>query len=339
MKFFSVVCLPGFNNYKWLTRKTGLPIVKAFNRRNPQNSMITKITGALILAWMALVSSAIAQDTEPTAAEIQKIVQGLHYQQGEVKIKDGLATFEVPTNFNYLAAADAKTVLVKLWGNPPAQVDDVLGLLMPAGLTPMDSNCWAVTISYSNDGYVKDSDADKINYDDLLKRMQKDVQDDNKGRTDKGYPAMELIGWAAPPRYDAATHKLYWAKEFKVEGASENTLNYDIRILGRHGVLVLTAIAGMDQLSEIDKQTPQILSMVDFNQGNRYADFDPKVDKVATYGIAALIAGTVAAKLGLFKLIWVFILAAKKFIIIAIVAIGAWFKRIFGKRTGGTPTA
>lgn len=297
-----------------------------------------KFTG-VFLGLLVLIHSAIGQDTEPTGAEIKKIVENLHYQQGEIKIQNGLATFNVPTNFNYLDASDSKTVLVKLWGNPPAQVDDVLGLLMPANMTPVDSNAWAVTISYQNDGYVKDSDADKINYDDLLKRMQTDVRDENKARTDKGYPAMELVGWAAPPRYDAATHKLYWAKEFKIEGASENTLNYDIRILGRHGVLVLTAISDIDQLSEIENRTPQILSMVDFNQGNRYADFDPKVDKVATYGIAALIAGGVAAKLGLFKLIWVFILAAKKFIIIGLAAIAAWFKKIFGKGKNTTPSA
>ena len=30
--------------------------------------------------------------------------------------------------------------------------------------------------------------------------------------------SMELVGWAAPPRYDKATHKLYWAKELKVDG-------------------------------------------------------------------------------------------------------------------------
>ena len=95
----------------------------------------------------------------------------------------------------------------------------------------------------------------------------------------------------------------------------------------------------MDQLGEIDKQTPEILGMVDFKEGNRYADFDPKVDKVAKYGIAALVAGgalAAAAKLGLLKGLWVFILAAKKFVIIAIVAIVAFFKKLF-KRGGGSP--
>jgi uncharacterized membrane-anchored protein len=288
---------------------------------------------------MALLFSAGAQDNQLTDAQIKQLAQSLHYQQGQIKIKDGLATFNVPTNFNYLDAQDAKTVLVKLWGNPPSQVEDTLGLLMPSNLTPLDPNCWAVIISYANDGYVKDDDAGKINYDDLMKKMQADIHANNKARTDKGYPAMELVGWATPPHYDAATHKLYWAKELKIDGAGENTLNYDVRILGRHGVLVLTAIAGMTQLPEIEKQTPGILSMVNFDQGNRYADFDPKVDKVATYGIAALVAGGIAAKLGFFKLLLAAILAAKKFVIIAFVAIAAWFRKIFGREKTPPPTS
>ena len=122
----------------------------------------------------------------------------------------------------------------------------------------------------------KDDDAEKIDYDSLLKDMQQGTRDHNVARTKAGYPAMELVGWAAPPRYDRTAKKMYWAKEFQVEGHDGHTLNYDIRILGRRGVLILSAIAGMGQLDEIKQATPQILSMVNFQQGSRYADFDPK---------------------------------------------------------------
>src|ERR1700677_81418 len=292
--------------------------------------MTAKIAALIVLGWVMLVSIAIAEDNQLTVEQIQQLAKNLKYQQDEIKIQDGLATLNVPTNFYYLNAEDTKTVLVKFWGNPPTQVQDALGLLIPSDMSPLEPGCWVVTISYSDDGYVKDGDADKINYDDLLKQMQKAIQEEDKARKDKGYPTMQLVGWAAPPRYDAATHKLYWAKEVKFDGEGEDTLNYDIRILGRHGVLVLTAVSQMDQFPEIQKQTPQILSMVDFNQGNRYADFDPKVDKVAAYGIAALVAGGIAAKLGLFKMLLVFLVAAKKFIVIALVAVAAWFRKIFG---------
>jgi uncharacterized membrane-anchored protein len=304
------------------------------------NKKICRFAAILLGAMAAVALSASAQNDGPTQAQIEQMVKGLQYQQGEINIKDGLATLNVPASFKYLDAKGAKTVLVNLWGNPAEQADDVIGLLMPADLGPLDTNCWAVTISYDDSGYVRDDDASKINYDDLLKQMQQGVRGENKERTDKGYPAIELVGWAAAPRYDAATHKLYWAKDLRFSGEPEDTLNYDIRILGRHGVLDLDAVAGMSQLSEIENRTPDILNMVDFDQGNRYADFNPKVDKAAKYGIAALVAGGavgVAAKLGLFKLIWVFILGAKKLIIVGIAAIAAFFRKIFKGRSQNTP--
>jgi uncharacterized membrane-anchored protein len=270
--------------------------------------------------------------------EVMQVVKNLKYQQGEIELRGGLAKLTVPKEFNYLGPEDTETVLVKLWGNPPFD-QKPLGMLIPAGMTPMSTNCWVVTIDYSEDGYVKDDEASKINYDDLLKQMQKGVAESNKERKKEGYPTVELLGWAAPPHYDAATHKLYWAKNLKFEGAEGDTLNYSIRMLGRKGVLELNAIASTEQFAEIDAQTPQILGMVDFQEGNRYADFDPKVDKVAKYGIATLVAGgalAAAAKLGLLKGLWVAIIALKKFIIIGVIAVVAFFKKMF-KRSGGSP--
>lgn len=213
-------------------------------------------------------------------------------------------------------------------------------------MTPLDTNCWVVTMDYTEDGYVKDDDAAKINYDDLLKEMQKGIAKNNAARQKEGYPAITLVGWAAPPHYDAATHKLYWAKQLKFEGEDGDTLNYSIRMLGRKGVLELNAVAGIAQFPQIEKQTPQILAMVDFKEGNRYADFDPKTDAVAKYGLTALVAGgalaAAAAKFGLFKAIWIFLLAAKKFVIIGVVALIAVIKKFFKRgdsSSGGTPTS
>jgi len=309
---------------------------------NHQPYMKTKLAVLLFTGLLAATGFVRAQDDTNQIAQIAQAVQlvkNLKYQQGDIDLRGGLAKLSVPKEFNFLGPDDAETVLVKLWGNPPSE-NKPLGLLMPAGMTPLSTNCWVVTIDYSEDGYVKDNDASKINYDDLLKKMQKGIAANNKTREEHGYPAITLVGWAAPPHYDAATHKLYWAKQLKFGDEPSDTLNYSIRMLGRKGVLELNAVASIDQLSEIDRQTPQILGMVDFKEGSRYADFDPKVDKVAKYGIATLVAGgalAAAAKLGLLKGLWVFILAAKKFIIIAIVAIAAFFKKLF-KRDGGSPS-
>lgn len=292
--------------------------------------MKLKLILTLLAGWLALNLSAPAQTGQTSPEEMIKLAKALKYQSGEVDVRGGLAKVTLPPEFRLLGPDDAETVLVKLWGNPPSD-QKVLGMLIPAGMTPFSSNCWVVTISYDEDGYVKDDDAGKINYDDLLKSMQKGVEENNAQRREKGYPAITLLGWAAPPRYDAANHKLYWAKRVKFAGEEGETLNYNIRMLGRKGVLELNAIAQMDQLDEVQRQTPAILGMVDFKEGSRYVDFDPKVDKVAKYGLAALVVGglAVAAKAGLFKVLLVGLLAAKKFIVIGLLAVVAFFKKMF----------
>ena len=107
-----------------------------------------------------------------------------------------------------------------------------------------------------------------------------------------------------------------------------------MRILGRKGVLVLNMVATMPQLEEIETVIPKVLSMTNFNPGYRYTDFDPSVDKVAAYGIAALIAGKVASKAGLFAKLGVVLLALKKFWIFIAIAIVAALAGIFRRSRG-----
>ena len=175
---------------------------------------------------------------------------------------------------------------------------------------------------------MSDEDAAKIDYAEMLKDMQDDLKQANPQREQQGFEAIQLIGWAAPPRYDAAEKKLYWAKELQFGDAKEHTLNYNIRALGRKGVLVLNFVAGMEQLPEIEKNVGKVLAMTEFNPGNRYVDFNPSVDKVAAYGLGALIAGKVAAKVGLFATLLVLL---KKLWIVPALAIG-WIARRFKRK-------
>jgi uncharacterized membrane-anchored protein len=295
----------------------------------PMRALLPVVSLALV-AVLSAGAAAAPSDRPKTRAEAEAIVSKLNFEQGSINLHNNLATVTVPSDLRFLNGHDAGLVVTKLWGNPPQA--DPLGMLVPANADLL-RDAWAVIITYEEDGYVKDDDAKNIKYDELLKQMQKDVLDSNAARKQQGYPAFELVGWAATPRYDQPAHKLYWAKNLKFETAAVNTLNYNIRMLGRRGVLVLNAVAGIDQLPDIERATPKILSAVDFNPGNRYVDFSAASgDKVATYGIAALIAGGVAAKVGLFKGVWIAILAAKKFIIIGAAAIGAWIRKLFGKK-------
>jgi uncharacterized membrane-anchored protein len=262
--------------------------------------------------------------------EREQIASKLKFQQGEIKLKDGLATLKVPASFRYLDPDQTETVLVQPWRNPP-RPEKTLGMLFPAEISIASVESWGVVITYDEDGYVEDDDAASINYADLLKEMQEGTREENAERTKQGYEAVELIGWAAPPRYDKDAHKLYWAKRLSFDGDSEHTLNYDIRALGRRGVLSLNAVASMDQLQTVEKDMQQVLAFVEFNEGHRYGDY-VSGDKVAAYGIGALIAGKVAAKAGLFKLLLVFLAKGWKLLIIAIPLIGLLVKKLLSGR-------
>jgi uncharacterized membrane-anchored protein len=258
----------------------------------------------------------------------------LHPQQGKINLPGGVATLDLPAGFRYLNEADAEKVLVDGWGNPPGQ--KTLGMIIPAGTSVLSQSGWGVVVTYDKDGHVKDDDADSIKYDELLKEMQEGTEAHNEERKKAGYPAMTLVGWAEPPSYDKANHKLYWAKELRTAGGNGSGLNYNIRVLGREGVLVLNAVAGMDQIATIRTEMKKVTAFSEFTPGNRYADFNSATDKTAEYGIAALVAGGAAAKLGLFGKLFAVLLAFKKFLIIGIGALVVGLGKLFGRNKDET---
>lgn len=73
-----------------------------------------------------------------------------------------------------------------------------------------------------------------------------------------------------------------------------------------------------------------------FTTGNSYAEYRPG-DKIAKYGLAALVLGGAAvgaAKLGLFTWLILFLKKGWKLVIVAFGAVAAFFKKLFAKLTG-----
>jgi len=291
--------------------------------------------------FVALIASAHADAGDDSAAsaraaKVENLLGSLHLDTGNIPIPSAKASLQLAPGYSFLPAQDAQRVLTQLWSNPPHP--EVLGMILP-GTDPhvlLNGNNWAVVVSYVSDGYVSDADAAKVDYTDLLTKMQKATEASNPERLKQGYHAMELVGWAEPPHYDADSHKLYWARNLKLTKADGSivgqSLNYDIRVLGRRGYLSLNAVAPIDQLDKVRADMPQVLAMTDFDTGERYADYDSKTDKLAAYGIAALVAGGIAAKAGLFAKLGLMLLALKKFVIIGIAAIVGFFRKLFNRK-------
>jgi uncharacterized membrane-anchored protein len=237
---------------------------------------------------------AIAPLTEEEAAAARaEFEASLHHQKGKLSLPGTSVTLNVPDAFYFLSSLDTQKVLEEAWGNPPDS--NVTGMLFPEGMSPLDEDAWGVVLTFEKSGYVSDEDASGIDYDMLIDTMRDGLDQENVTRKAQGYPTIDIVGWAAKPRYDANTHKLYWAKEIAFSSAPENTLNYDMRVLGRYGVLSLNFIASVSQLAQIEAAAPAVLRIADFDAGSRYQDFNASTDTKADYGVVGLIGGTAAA--------------------------------------------
>lgn len=288
--------------------------------------------------FVALLTNAHSQEMpEDYALQIDSIERSFTYQHDTIQLRNGIGKIIVPDGFKYLDAEQSERVLVDLWGNPQS-TDMTLGMILPEELGVMSDSGYVFNIQYDEIGYVEDGDADDIDYDALLVEMQGETEEANKERSEAGYEPISIIGWAAPPYYDKERKILHWAKEIQFGNAPEHTLNYNIRVLGRRGVLVLNAISTMPNMVWVKQDLHHVLNIVQFNDGYQYKDFDPSVDEVAGWTIGGLVAGKVLAKVGFFAVLLKF----WKFIAIgAIALVRIFWSRIRGRKAdnGGEGTA
>lgn len=324
-----------------------------------------RLSSALIIALLAVTPAWAQQETPPAAAppatltesapveaaqltpeeqeflrQAEEFYASLHRQTGIITVAGGKVSLTVPETHYFVGAEDARRIIVDLWRNPPASAEGVEGIIFLANTNPAIDG-WGALVQYVAEGHVPDDEANTINYTELLHNMQEGTEQENTWRTENNYPTITLVGWAETPSYDQTTHKLYWAKDLLFGGEATHSLNYDIRVLGREGHLVVSFVSTMDQLETIRAEAPAVMAMANFTPGNTYADYVEGVDQRAAYGIGGLIAGgalLAAAQKG--GLLAILLALGKKFIVLVLAgfaAIGGAISRMFGRKdqTGG----
>lgn len=201
-----------------------------------------------------------------------------------------------------------------------------VGMLMPTSMV------WFVVFRFDDSGYVKDDDKDKLNADKMLKTFKEGTEQSNKEREKRGIPAIHITGWEQAPRYNEQTHNLEWA--IKGESEGEPIVNWNTRLLGRRGVMEVKLVVDPVKLRETMPAYEKLIADFSYKSGERYAEFK-QGDKIAQYGLAGLVLGGAAvgaAKLGLFSGLLLFLKKIWKLVIVAVVAVAGFFKRlIFGK--------
>ena len=239
------------------------------------------------------------------------------------------ATLKLPASHFFVPQAEGARVLRAL-GNV---VNDASFVGLVVGTGPNDG--WIVVIRYIKEGYIKDDDAKNWNADELLNNLKDGAEETNKDRIARGFPEMQVIGWVQPPSYDAATHRLVWSLLAKDKGEPDNvakSINYNTYALGRDGYFSLNLLSNSERIAGDKAVAHGLLGDLAYNAGKRYADFSASTDRIAEYGLMALVGGVAAKKLGLFAIAIAFVLKFAKIIFVGAAVLGAGVVQFFRRK-------
>jgi uncharacterized membrane-anchored protein len=209
--------------------------------------------------------------------------------------------------------------------------DRLLGLIFPS----TEGQDWMVVAQYESSGYIKDDDARNWNVDDLFKSLQEGTEAANEERKSRGFPEIEIIGWVEKPNYDAAHHRLVWSMSAKDKGAPGQAgagINYNTYALGRDGYITLNLITSLGNVANDKVHAATLLSALNFKDGKRYEDYNASTDHTAEYGLAALVGGVAAKKLGMFALAAGFFAKFAKVILLGGIAVLGVLGKVFKRK-------
>jgi uncharacterized membrane-anchored protein len=289
-----------------------------------------------VILFIGGISTAAAQDTSTQTADIQRTyeaaVKAATSGPADVPLRE-LATIHLPDPYSFIPVTEG-AAFMRAMGN--ATDENFYGLVLPK----KSDQFWFVTIDYVDSGHLKDDDAKSWNADELLKNVKDGTEANNKERVERGFPPLEVVGWIERPSYDESTHRLVWSMLARDQGSAEQmaTVNYNTYALGRQGYFSLNLVTGETTIAADKKHAGAILAGLDYKPGERYADFNSSTDRVAEYGLAALIGGIAAMKLGFLALIGVTFAKFWKLILIAVAVAGGGFRKLF-RRKNTTPQA
>ncbi len=283
---------------------------------------------AVLVALFGFSGAAIAQNTEKAdiaSGGEQNVFEknGIKLVRGPAQAKlGGYAQINVPDGHAFIGDDSIKKYYQLTQNNYSG---NEIGVVLSA-------EGWEIHFAYVDSGHIDDKDKSGLDADALYKSMQQGQAAGNEERAKKGWNQFQLRGWASKPHYDEKTNNLTWA--YRLASSEDNYkatfINQNIRLLGRTGY-VTAVVVGDDtaNYAKTEAQANALLENFQFASGQTYAEFRSG-DKIAQYGLAALVlggAGAVAAKTGFFS-------KFLKFIVLGVAAAGAWIVKMLRKATG-----
>ncbi len=296
-------------------------------------ALAARRAAAILASILPLLS--LAQDKQPAndvQAAYRAAQQAMVRGAADVVLLDQ-ATLKLPSGYLFIPKEQAARLLAAM-GNRPG--NDVLGMV----LQERDDSHGFIVVRFIKSGYIKDDDAKKWNADELLSGIKEGTEEDNAERRKRGMREIEVVGWVQAPAYDPAAPRLVWSLSSKDKGASDSAergVNYNTYALGREGYFSMNLVTGLNSIEAEKPSAHAMLAALEYKDGKRYTDFNAGTDHVAEYGLAALIGGIAAKKLGLFAVFAAFFVKFAKVILIGGIAVlGALVKIFRGKKGDAT---
>lgn len=270
------------------------------------------IAASLVLGSFTPAAALAADETEPAPLAWTA-------GPGTAPIGDDLAEIDISEGYVHLDAEGTRR-LMELTENPVS--GDELATLAPVA----DGAGWFLVFEFDDVGFVADDEKDALDADAMLESIRQGNEAANAERRKRGWETLEIVGWQEAPHYDARTNNLSWA--VIAEGSQGRSVNRIVKLLGRKGVMTATLVAGPENLVGAVAEVDRLLESYRFRPGQTYAEYLPGSDKLAKYGLTALVVGGAGAALlksGLLAKLW-------KPLVVGLAALGAGIKRFF---TGG----
>jgi len=249
-----------------------------------------------------------------------------------VQLRD-IATIDLPRGYMFIPEKEAADLM--------AYMGNQTGTTFLGMFTSDDENwfSWFVVLDYLEEGYVSDEEAKTWDVGQMLEGIKRASKKENDWRREQGMPTQEFVGWGQRPVYDEDTRKLMYSIKIKSSDSPESdplTINWVAYALGREGFTRTTLVTDESQESTGQSHASSLLANFDYVSGKRYEEYKSGTDKVAAYGLATLIGGAAAKKLGLLAIIGAFIVKfAKVFIVIGLglaVGIGSFIKKLLDRK-------
>jgi uncharacterized membrane-anchored protein len=197
------------------------------------------------------------------------------------------STISIPNGYALVTGRDAESVYT-IEGEPASEY-------LEAYVCESCNVDNSVVFQSIKTGYISIDDWNEINSKELLEGIIQNTEEDNRERRKQGTAELHVVGWIQEPTLDLKSNTVYWAIEAD-SGEAETLVNSVAIRLGREGYEQITWITPRSAYVPFGGLLDTMLRAHSFDPGYHYTDYRMG-DKLAGYGIATLVAGTVGGNL------------------------------------------